>query len=138
VPFAPSDRPVYDRVVTTLIAALGEVRLGELRRAGHALNMETAVFTSREVIQSAHREASARRERAPSRLTAREIAVLRFLALARTDQEIADALFISRRTVNGHVARILAKLEVHTRREAVERGYELGVLTGDISSLPYT
>jgi excisionase family DNA binding protein len=127
-PFAPSDRPVYDRVVAALTAALGEVRLGELRQAGHALSMESAASTSREAIQSALTEAAARRARAPSSLTTREIAVLRFLALARTDQEIADALFISRRTVNGHVARILAKLEVPTRRAAVERARHLGLV----------
>ena len=90
--------------------------------------MESAVSTSREVIQSALIEAAARRGRAPSSLTTREIAVLRFLALARTDQEIADALFISRRTVNGHVARILAKLEAPTRRAAVERARHLGLV----------
>ena len=61
-------------------------------------------------------------------LTPREVVVLRFLALARTDQEIADALFISRRTVNGHVARILAKLEAPTRRAAVERARQLGLV----------
>ena len=41
-------------------------------------------------------------------------------------------------TVNGHVARILAKLEVHSRREAVERCRELGLLTGDVTSVPDT
>lgn len=127
-PFQPSDRPVYNRVVAALTAALGEVRLGELRQASPSLNMATAVATAREALQSDHREAAARRGRASSTLTAREIAVLRFLALARTDQEIADTLFISRRTVNGHVARILAKLEVPTRRAAVERARHLGLL----------
>jgi DNA-binding CsgD family transcriptional regulator len=44
--------------------------------------------------------------------------VLRLLAAGRTDREIADALFVSRRTVNSHVANILGKLGVRSRREA--------------------
>jgi DNA-binding CsgD family transcriptional regulator len=63
-----------------------------------------------------------------SGLTPREVVVLRLIALARTDQEIADTLFISRRTVNGHVARILDKLEAPTRRAAVERAQHLGLV----------
>ena len=138
VPFAPSDRAVYDRVVSALVATLGQSRWGELRAAGRSLSMEAAVATARELVDRDRAESAARRDRAMSGLTPREVVVLRLIALARTDQEIADALFISRRTVNGHVARILAKLEVHTRREAVARGRELGLLTGEISSPPYT
>ena len=37
-------------------------------------------------------------------LTGRERDVLRLIAAGHTDQGIADALFLSRRTVNGHVA----------------------------------
>jgi len=42
-----------------------------------------------------------------------------------------DALFLSRRTVNAHVAHIFTKLEVHTRRDAAVRGRELDLLIGD-------
>lgn len=62
------------------------------------------------------------------RLTAREREILRLLAGMHTDQEIASALSLSRRTVSGHVTHILAKLDVTTRRAAVARGRELGLL----------
>jgi pimeloyl-ACP methyl ester carboxylesterase/DNA-binding CsgD family transcriptional regulator/class 3 adenylate cyclase len=62
-------------------------------------------------------------------LTRREQEILHLVATGLTDQEIANALFLSRRTVNAHVARILAKLDVRTRREAARRGQELGLLT---------
>jgi non-specific serine/threonine protein kinase len=52
------------------------------------------------------------------RLTSREREVLRQLIAGRTDREIAAALFVSLRTVNSHVAHILAKLDVASRAEA--------------------
>ncbi len=52
------------------------------------------------------------------RLTDRELEVLRQLAVGLSNSEIAEALFISPKTVSVHVSRILAKLEVTTRTAA--------------------
>jgi DNA-binding CsgD family transcriptional regulator len=62
------------------------------------------------------------------RLTAREAEVLRLLVRRLTDQEIADALFISLRTANHHVARIFEKLGVANRREAGAVAVRLGLV----------
>ena len=51
-------------------------------------------------------------------LTARELDVLRLLIDGKTNPEIADDLFISERTVQTHVARILQKLGVSSRTAA--------------------
>jgi non-specific serine/threonine protein kinase len=51
-------------------------------------------------------------------LTPRETEIARLLAQGMTDPEIAAILFISVRTVENHVAHILAKLDVHTRTAA--------------------
>jgi DNA-binding NarL/FixJ family response regulator len=51
-------------------------------------------------------------------LSPREREVLGLLAQGRTDQQIADSLFISRRTASKHVSAILAKLDATNRTEA--------------------
>ena len=61
----------------------------------------------------------------PSGLTDRQLAVLALVAEGLTNAEIGDRLVVSRRTVDSHVAAILSKLDVTTRREAAEafRGF---------------
>jgi DNA-binding NarL/FixJ family response regulator len=52
-------------------------------------------------------------------LTAREREVLDLLALGRSQDEIAQELFITPKTVATHIQRVLAKLDVHSRAQAV-------------------
>lgn len=54
--------------------------------------------------------------------------VLRLMAEGKTDREIADALWLSYRTVRNHAHRILTKLNVHGRDAAVARAYRRGLL----------
>jgi DNA-binding CsgD family transcriptional regulator len=54
-------------------------------------------------------------------LSRREIEVLQQAALGRTDAEIADELFVSRRTINWHLQHIYRKLGVPNRSAAVAR-----------------
>lgn len=61
-------------------------------------------------------------------LSERELDVLRLLAKGNATQSIADQLFISPTTVNNHVQRILKKLSVHTRLEAVRRAERSGLI----------
>jgi LuxR family maltose regulon positive regulatory protein len=66
-------------------------------------------------------------EAGPS-LTGSELAVLRLLPGYLTNQEIADALFLSVNTVKTHLRSAYRKLGVTSRRAAVARGRRLGVL----------
>ncbi len=50
-------------------------------------------------------------------MTETELKVVRLVAERLSNPEIAERLFISRRTVQTHVSHALAKLEVSTRRE---------------------
>jgi two-component system nitrate/nitrite response regulator NarL len=57
------------------------------------------------------------------KLTKRELEVLRLLADGLRQDEIAERLFISRKTVGTHVANILRKLGVHSQIQAVALAY---------------
>jgi len=60
-------------------------------------------------------------------LTAREVEVLAQLALGRTDRQIAEDLFISKKTASVHVSNILRKLDAANRIEAAEIGQRVGL-----------
>jgi NarL family two-component system response regulator LiaR len=61
-------------------------------------------------------------------LTVKEQQVLARLAEGRSNQEIAEALFVTPATVKTHLAHIYAKLGVKGRHEALARALELGLL----------
>jgi DNA-binding NarL/FixJ family response regulator len=60
-------------------------------------------------------------------LSPRELEVLRLLAAGKTNPEIAEALFISRRTARAHVSNLLLKLGVHHRGEAAALAHSAGL-----------
>jgi DNA-binding CsgD family transcriptional regulator len=64
----------------------------------------------------------------PARLTGRQAEIVRLLAQGMTNAEIAGHLVLSVRTVDSHVAAALTKLGTSTRKEAVARAGELGIL----------
>jgi two-component system response regulator NreC len=65
----------------------------------------------------------------PDDLTAREVDVLRLIALGHTNVEIGEQLFLSTRTVETHRAHIQQKLRRTTRAELVRYALEHGLVT---------
>ncbi len=105
-----------------LLKALNEVYIGrlafdpQLMEKAARLNEESAAFIEE--------------------LTEREIEVLKYAAQGLTNKQIGEILFISDRTVQGHLQKIYRKLNVTTRTEAVTTALSQGyiVLTEEKSS----
>lgn len=105
-----------------LVAAVRTVR------AGDALLAPT--ITRRLVAHFAHRDGEAAAlHRELSELTPRELEVLTLVARGLSNSELAERLHLSEATVKTHVARILAKLRVRDRVQAVVVAYETGLVT---------
>ena len=113
-----------------LLKTAPPARLVDAIRQVHAGDSLLAPSITRRLIEDFVRrpapgEASGARLAA---LTAREIDVLRRIACGLTNQEIAADLFLSEATVKTHVNRILFKLQVRDRAQAVIAAYESGLV----------
>jgi predicted ATPase/DNA-binding CsgD family transcriptional regulator len=97
--------------------ALGDERFESEWHAGQQMSLDAAIDLAMSVEPSPQATPETSVEPATN-LTRRERDVLRLVVAGRTDQEIADELFISYRTVTTHVTNILNKLGVGSRTEA--------------------
>ncbi len=64
-------------------------------------------------------------------LTPREHEILTWVTAGRTNREIAEALWLSPRTVATHLSRLLRKLGVSTRTQVADTAHRLGLLPDD-------
>ena len=83
------------------------------------------------VLQSLRHAPPTSRPEPPSvqQLSERELQVLRLVAQGANNAEIAATLYLSERTVKGHVSAIFMKLGARDRAAAIVRAYEAGVVT---------
>ena len=61
-------------------------------------------------------------------ISKREYAVLELMAKGHSNQEIADALFVSLNTVKTHSSNLFVKLNAKRRTQAIQRAKELGLI----------
>jgi predicted ATPase/DNA-binding CsgD family transcriptional regulator len=112
------DRLEYERNLATL-AALTEEQLEAAWAQGQAMSLEDAILYAQEMVEPLHvlpaPQVSPSMSAAllePAGLTPREIEVLRLIAAGRSNQEIANGLTLSVRTVERHISNIYEKIDV--------------------------
>jgi DNA-binding NarL/FixJ family response regulator len=129
--------------VIALTASTDEARLMGVLRAGAVgyvrkdadpetlLAAVRAVARGRTYIDPAVSREISQVAVASDELTAREVEVLRRLALGRSNKEIANELFVGEDTVKTHVSHVFAKLHVENRAQAVVQALKRGLVSLD-------
>jgi DNA-binding NarL/FixJ family response regulator len=98
-------------------------RADKARATGRAMTFDEAIHYARTGMTSPPPTEATTSDGANARpgplagLTARELEVADLVAQGMTNRQIAERLFIAERTVEGHVERIRAKLNVHSRTQ---------------------
>ena len=116
---------VSDRVIAVvLVGASGDAVIGEMAEIVSVLVGEAPVFAPAE----AQRLPATPNGEIAEEISDAEARVLRYLPTNLTAPEIAAELYVSVHTVKTHLMHIYSKLDVHRRRDAVDRARELGLL----------
>ncbi|MEV4970092.1 response regulator transcription factor [Streptomyces scopuliridis] len=117
--FLLKDAPPADLIAAVRIVAAGEALL--------------APSVTRRLIADFAQQRPARGRKDPSLrlngLTPRETEVLELIARGLSNQEIADHLVVAEQTVKTHIGRVLSKLSLRDRAQAVIFAYESGLVT---------
>jgi DNA-binding NarL/FixJ family response regulator len=107
-----------------LVAGIRSVHAGESLLAPSVIRRMIAAFLERP------RVVDTERQRRLGSLTAREAEVLRLIGRGLANAEIATELYVSETTVKTHVSRVLMKLDLRDRVQAVIFAYETGFVSG--------
>ncbi|MCJ0890428.1 response regulator transcription factor [Rhodococcus sp. ARC_M5] len=115
--FLLKDAPAEELIRGVRVVAAGEALL--------------APSVTRRLIADVTSRRGSRRHASPrlSDLTPREREVLELIATGMSNSEIAASLFLAEQTVKTHVGKVLAKLGLRDRAQAVVLAYETGVVT---------
>ena len=125
----PVVQTIYESFLTAARAQTGETAFASAWAEGRIQPLE-ALLAPQEVMQTAPGRQQQRTlsggasEKFPAGLTARELEVLRWVAMGLTDAQVAEKLVISPRTVSTHLTSIYNKLGVTTRSAATRFAVE--------------
>jgi non-specific serine/threonine protein kinase len=111
-------------------SAVGRVAAANAERKGRAMNLDSAVSFALEGVKGrpGHGGVGDHTEAGPA-LTRREVDIASLVAKGLSNREIAARLFISRRTAETHVDRILTKLDFHSRAQIAVWAAQRGLLS---------
>jgi DNA-binding CsgD family transcriptional regulator/tetratricopeptide (TPR) repeat protein len=118
-------------VLAEILRASGDPAAADRERelaAAAARSLQAGPLLTRLGVVKEHAGRDRRQEGGYGGLTPRELEVLDLVAAGRSNSEIGQALFISRKTASVHVSNILAKLGAATRTEAVALARRRGLL----------
>lgn len=130
----PFDSPAHARAERGARDALSDADFDLAYQSGSTLSVAELVSEIDRVgdggpaIETAEKAQVVDPGKASHGLTARELDVLRLIAEGRTDREIAEALFLSYRTVTSYVTSILGKLSVDSRTAAATQAIRRGLV----------
>jgi predicted ATPase/DNA-binding CsgD family transcriptional regulator len=136
VPLGSSLDTDHDLIVSRLRSRLGDADFDTAFEKGRGMPLRDAIALSASLLASSAPEAGMdlpARSYLPAmgidqHLTPRELQVLKLIAEGMPDREIAETLYISRRTVSHHVSVILSKLGVTSRVGAATCAIRAGLV----------
>jgi predicted ATPase/DNA-binding CsgD family transcriptional regulator len=125
----PADRERLNRWLEVAARGLGETAAAAARREGRAMTLDQTVAYALAGEEPPETMGAARRlaGRSFAGLTRRELEVLRLVALAQSNREIAASLVLSEKTVERHLSHIFAKLQVSSRSGATRVAVQAGI-----------
>jgi predicted ATPase/DNA-binding CsgD family transcriptional regulator len=112
----PLDSSEIDAVVESARSALGDAPYASARVAGETMSRDDVISLAMSVLSAPPTPETI--------LTRRELQVLRMIAEGASNSDIADALFITLRTVKAHVTNIFTKLGLSSRAAVVAYAYQ--------------
>ncbi|HEY8742584.1 MAG TPA: LuxR C-terminal-related transcriptional regulator, partial [Chloroflexota bacterium] len=125
----PADRERLERWLGVAARGLGESATSVAQTEGRLMTLDQAVaYALAGDGQSTTADAGLRLAgRSFGGLTKREVEVLRLVASAHSNREIAAALVLSEKTVERHLSHIFAKLQVSSRSGATRVAVQAGI-----------
>ncbi len=121
MPLSHPELALQNQILADSRAAMAGDTYATAWTAGQAMLLDEAISTAMNVlatITAADSLPIAPPLPAHHCLSPRELEVLRLIATGQSNREIAEALYLSPRTVERHIANVYLKIDVHSKAEA--------------------
>ncbi|MGD9891080.1 MAG: LuxR C-terminal-related transcriptional regulator [Dehalococcoidia bacterium] len=131
------ERAAYERNIAAARADEGGMTRASAEVDGGPLTLQEATERALQIEPPVAAVTSfGRHAHLPDGITRRESEVLRLVAAGMSNREIAEALVVSVRTVEKHIARLYAKINARGRADATTYAVRHGLLSLDASAAP--